>query len=101
MSLELMPQDVSVGGAEDPVVAQVRRAREAYAGRLGFDLQTIYHDMKRQEQAGGRPTVSLPPRRPQPERAHGPAGPGSRDAEVRFAETWTASAGPASTSRLP
>jgi hypothetical protein len=48
----------------DPVVAEVRRARESYAAQMGYDLQAIYRDLKRQEQEGGRKLVSLPPRRP-------------------------------------
>ena len=48
----------------DPVVAEVRQARETYAAEFGYDLQAIYRDLKRQEQAGGRQVVRLPPRRP-------------------------------------
>ncbi len=49
---------------EDPIVEEVRRARQEYAQRFGNDLDAIYRDLKRQEEQSGRQTVSLEPKRP-------------------------------------
>ena len=53
----------------DPIVEEVRRAREAYARRFNFDLQMICRDLREQEKASGRESVTLPPRRPEPNQA--------------------------------
>lgn len=52
---------------DDPIVAEVRRAREAYAAKFNYDLRAIFADIQRRtEEAAraGEPVVSLPPRRP-------------------------------------
>jgi len=36
--------------ADDPIVAEVRKAREAHARRFGYDLTRICRDLKRIEQ---------------------------------------------------
>jgi hypothetical protein len=33
----------------DPIVDEVRKAREEYARKFNFDLRAIYHDLKRKE----------------------------------------------------
>ena len=43
----------------DPIVDEVRRAREAYAARFNYDLQAIYRDLKEQEKRSGRKFVSF------------------------------------------
>jgi hypothetical protein len=48
---------------DDPIVEEVRRAREAYAAKFNYALEAIYQDLKRQEQESGRTFVSFPPRR--------------------------------------
>jgi hypothetical protein len=50
----------------DPIVEEVRRVREEYAARFGYDLQAIHRDLKQREQASGRKIVSLPPRPAKP-----------------------------------
>lgn len=47
----------------DPIVDEVRAAREAYAKRFNYDLDAIYHDLKEQEKKSGKQTVSFSPRR--------------------------------------
>ena len=47
----------------DPIVAEVRRIRHEHAARFNYDLDLIVKDLKMQERAGGRPCISLPPRR--------------------------------------
>jgi len=48
----------------DPIVEEVRRAREEHAARFNFDLAAIFQDFKEQEKRSGRKTVSLSPKRP-------------------------------------
>ncbi len=42
----------------DPIVDDVRRARDAYAARFNYDLRAIYRDLKEQEKRSGRKVVS-------------------------------------------
>ena len=48
----------------DPVVAEVRAVRGQLAARLGFRLHDIVKEAQRQDAAGDRKVVRLPPRRP-------------------------------------
>lgn len=48
---------------EDPIVEEVRKAREAHAAKFTYDLQAIYQDLKEQEKHSGRTFVSYPPKR--------------------------------------
>lgn len=55
----------------DPIVAEVRKVREAHAAKFNFDLRAIYRDLKSKERASGRKYVRFQPR---PSRtAHGAA----------------------------
>ncbi len=38
----------------DPIVDEVRRARDAYAARFNYDLRAIFRDLKEQEKQSGR-----------------------------------------------
>ena len=49
---------------DDPIVAEVRRAREEYAARFNFDLRAISEDLRRLSKEEGINTVSRQPRRP-------------------------------------
>lgn len=51
---------------EDPIVAEVRKIREAHAVQFNYDLKAIYQDLKQQEQASERVFVSYPPRLAKP-----------------------------------
>jgi len=42
----------------DPIVDEVRRARDAYAARFNYDLRAIYRDLKEQEARSARKTSS-------------------------------------------
>jgi hypothetical protein len=42
----------------DPIVDEVRRARDAYAARFNYDLRAIFRDLKEQEKRGGCKLVS-------------------------------------------
>lgn len=47
---------------EDEIVEEVREARRAHGAAHGHDLRRIFEDLKRQQEASGRPVVTLPPR---------------------------------------
>lgn len=51
--------------ARDRIVEEVRRNRERYAARFGFDLNAIYRDLEAREARGEYTTVRRAPRRPQ------------------------------------
>jgi hypothetical protein len=42
----------------DPIVDEVRRARDAYAARFNYNLRAIYRDLKEKEKRSGRKVVS-------------------------------------------
>jgi hypothetical protein len=46
----------------DPIVDEVRKAGEAYLAEFDFDLKAVCEDLRRQSEAAGRKTVTLPPR---------------------------------------
>lgn len=56
---------------EDPIVAEVRRIRDAHAARFNYDLDAIFRDIKEQERKSGRTFVSFPPRRLSPDQVDG------------------------------
>jgi hypothetical protein len=73
----------------DPIVDEVRRARDAYAARFNYDLRAIYRDLKEQEKRSGRKLVSYaadaarsePNELLQPTGGAMPASPSSRTAQ--------------------
>jgi hypothetical protein len=48
---------------QDPIVAEVRQAREAHAAQFNYDLQAIYRALKEQEEQNEREKVSFAPKR--------------------------------------
>jgi hypothetical protein len=44
---------------EDPVVKEVRRARDAHAAKFGYDIDKIFDDILRQQKASGLKFVTL------------------------------------------
>jgi hypothetical protein len=46
----------------DPIVEEVRRIREQYAARFGYDLKKIYRDLKERERRGEFSVVHRSPR---------------------------------------
>ncbi len=42
----------------DPIVDEVRRARDAYAARFNYDLRAIYRDLKEKEKNTGLKVAS-------------------------------------------
>lgn len=49
---------------EDPIVEEVRRARQEYAAKFNYDLDGICQDLKEQELKSGEKYVTLEPKRP-------------------------------------
>ncbi len=47
----------------DPIVEEVRKARQAHAARFGNDLRAICEDLRRQEKSCGHRVVKLAARR--------------------------------------
>ena len=48
---------------KDPIVEEVRKARDEHAAQFNYDLDAIYADMKRIEMESKEPRVSFGPRR--------------------------------------
>jgi hypothetical protein len=48
--------------ALDPIVAAVRKIRDALAARYNYDLRAMMEDISRRQAASGRKVVQLPPR---------------------------------------
>jgi hypothetical protein len=64
---------------DDPIVAEVRKARDEYARRFNYDLAAICHDLQQKQAQSGRKLVSFPPKRPKSITRHGdPATPGEQ-----------------------
>ena len=61
---------------EDPIVAEVRRAREELFAAAGYDLDEFCRQLRERQQKEGCHAVTRPPRRPQ--RAVTPSAPGAR-----------------------
>jgi hypothetical protein len=49
---------------QDPIVEEVRRAREAQAAKHGFDLKAILADAKKRQRGSGFKVVSFAPKPP-------------------------------------
>ena len=47
---------------EDPIVAEVRKAREKLFAAAGYDLDELCRRLNEQQQCEGRRTVTRPPR---------------------------------------
>lgn len=48
---------------QDPIVAEIRRIREAHVAQHEGDLWAIYRDLQEQERQSPHPKVSFPPKR--------------------------------------
>ena len=48
---------------EDDILLEVRRAREEYAASHGYDIRAMVADLRRMDEAGDWPVVSLTPKR--------------------------------------
>ena len=59
---------------EDPIVAEVRRAREELFAAAGYDLDKFCRQLRERQQKERRPAVTRHPRRPQPQETVGAPG---------------------------
>ena len=50
----------------DPLIAEVRAIRQAYAARFDYDVEAIFRDIRARQEASGREYVRLPARRVAP-----------------------------------
>ena len=57
-----MPDDQWV----DPIVDEVRRARDEHAASFNYDLKAICADLRRRQGQLDREVISLPPKRAEP-----------------------------------
>ena len=56
----------------DPIIEEVRRIRQEYAQRFGYDLRAIAADLREREQRHPERLVSFPPKPARKKRAPGP-----------------------------
>lgn len=47
----------------DPIIADLRTVRKAYAARFDYDVEAIYRDIRSRQEASGREYVRFPARR--------------------------------------
>ena len=48
----------------DPIIAELRAVREAYAARFDYDVDAMFKDIRARQEASGREYVRLSARRP-------------------------------------
>ncbi len=44
----------------DPIIAEVRAIRQAYAARFDYDVEAMFRDIRARQEASGREYVRLP-----------------------------------------
>jgi hypothetical protein len=49
---------------KDPIVEEVRKARDDYARQFEYDLDAVFRDLQKKQQQPGKKIVSFPPKRP-------------------------------------
>ena len=47
----------------DPIVAEIRAIREAYASRFDYDVEAMFRDIRARQEASGKEYVRLAARR--------------------------------------
>jgi len=50
---------------DDPIVEEVRKARNEYAKKFDYDLDAICRDLQQKQEQLGKHVVSFPPKRPE------------------------------------
>ncbi|MEZ4629311.1 MAG: hypothetical protein R2880_01065 [Deinococcales bacterium] len=48
---------------KDPMVEEIRQARDEHAKQFNYDLKAIFDDIKKQQKVSGQDFISLPSRR--------------------------------------
>ena len=59
---------------KDPIVEEVRRARDRYARKFNYDHDAICRDLQEKQRKGKRNVVSFPPKRVKQEEKQGLTG---------------------------
>ena len=54
----------------DPIIAEVRAARDKHAARFDYDVDAIFKDIQARQTTSGRKYVRQPPKRFRPDRVH-------------------------------
>jgi hypothetical protein len=49
---------------KDPIVEELRKARDEYAKKFNYDLDAICQDLQKKQEQPGKKVVSFPPKRP-------------------------------------
>lgn len=49
--------------SDDPIVDEVRKARDEYARQFNYDLDAICRDLQQKQRGSKRKVVSFPPKR--------------------------------------
>ncbi len=63
MSRDLYPRGTDGGSAmNDPIVDEIRRIRNDYAKRFGYDLNAMAADLRKKEETHRDQLVSFPPK---------------------------------------
>jgi hypothetical protein len=47
---------------KDPIVEEIRKYRDEYAGQFSYDLHAICQDLRKKQVQAGRPVISLSPK---------------------------------------
>jgi len=47
----------------DPIIAEVRKAREAYAEKFNYDIQAMCRDLKKRQKQNADRIIAMPPKR--------------------------------------
>jgi hypothetical protein len=47
----------------DPIIAEVRKARDAYARKFNYDIQAMCRDLKKRQTQNADKVISMPPKR--------------------------------------
>ena len=47
---------------KDPIVEEIRKFRDEYAGQFSYDLHAIYQDLRKKQGQAGRRVISLSPK---------------------------------------
>ncbi len=49
----------------DPIIEEVRKARDEYAKQFNYNLDAICRDLMKKQEQSGKKVVSFPPKRPE------------------------------------
>jgi hypothetical protein len=60
----MIPEDDIPEAWDDPIVSEVRRAREAIFAAADFDLEKLCQRLRQEQTESGRPVVTRAPRLP-------------------------------------